>query len=78
MSLAERLLALENEREITCKLGTAINDMDEETKAIFMRVIKSKVSTRTLTFALNDAGIEVGRSSVGLHRAGRCSCKEEK
>ena len=76
MSLAERLTMLEHDEQV-CKMGAIIKEMDAETKIVFLRVLKSKVSTRVLTFELNDAGLDVGRSSVGLHRAGRCSCRSE-
>lgn len=77
MNLAARLKELEDFQQVTqfCKIHKIMNEMDEETKTALERILKTKVSNATIAKELSNHGFDVGRTTLGLHRTGRCSCK---
>lgn len=73
MDLAEHLESMISITP-TCKVGGIIKSLDTHTASVLERVLQSNVSNRVLSDTLTTYGFSVGRSSVGLHRTGRCNC----
>jgi hypothetical protein len=73
MDLAEQLETLVSKTP-TCKVGAIIKSLDDRTSSVLARVLQSNASNRVLAETLTSYGLPVGRSSIGLHRTGRCNC----
>lgn len=79
MSLINRLQELESQASIkSCKVASLLETLDEQTKSVLERVLQSKVPHSSIATELRDSGYEIGRTTIGLHRTGRCACGGKK
>lgn len=75
----ERLLNLEKRAKVEedfCVVGRLIGDLDEDTRAVLERVLKSSASTRSIWIELKNAGFRIDRNLIATHRQGKCFCIE--
>ncbi len=75
--LKQRLLGLERKAKIDegfCVVGRLMSDLDDETRGVLERVLKSSASTRSIWLELRATGFSVDRSLVTQHRQGKCLC----
>jgi len=74
VDLHQRLIALSDKRPL-CKVGQLMNSLDEETALALQQVLKSDVSTRSITEALREHGYKISKSTLGIHRSNECCCE---
>lgn len=75
--LKQRLLGLERKAkndEDFCVMGRLLSDLDDETRGVLERVLKSSASTRSIWLELRASGFSIDRGLVAHHRQGKCLC----
>lgn len=75
--LKQRLLGLEEKSKTAdsfCVVGRLLSELDDETRDILGRVLKSSASTRSIWLELKAADISVDRGLISTHRQGKCLC----
>ena len=77
--LKESLESLLETDEPGCRVGRMMDDFDEETKEVFINVMKSLASSRAISMELRKEGIIVDRSTLGAARpcfrgGAECAC----
>ena len=66
--LKESLESLLEPEEPGCRVGRMMNDFDDETKEVFISVMKSEASSRAIAYELRREGIIIDRSTLGVAR----------
>lgn len=75
--LKQRLLGLERKAKINddfCVVGRLLSELDDETRGVLERVLKTSASTRSIWLELQAAGFSIDRGLVASHRQGKCLC----
>jgi hypothetical protein len=66
--LKESLESLLEPDEPDCRVGRMMSEFDEETKAVFIEVMKSQAASRQISIELRKEGIVVDRATIGTAR----------
>lgn len=77
--LKNRLLNIETQaknKDVLCVVGILLEELDEETRQVLERVLRSSASTRSIWLELRASGYRVDRVLLRLHRIGKCNCVE--
>lgn len=77
--LKETLESLLEPEEPGCRVGRMMDDFDDETKEVFINVMKSLASSRAIALELRREGIVVDRSTLATARpcfkgGAECAC----
>ena len=66
--LRESLESLLEPDEPGCRVGRMMDDFDDDTKEVFINVMKSLASSRAIAMELRKEGIVIDRSTIGAAR----------
>lgn len=76
-NLASRLTELDAASIPGCSVSKIIAELDDETAQLLNRVLDGAASTRSIWDALRNEGYKIDRTTLQMHRNGRCICGKE-